>query len=62
VYDMMRCKTRAYCKVMKFFGDMNKIRLTLLMRLGERAFKNETSVKQGMQEGGWMSVEDRTVE
>jgi len=44
VYDMMRCKARAYCKVVENFGDMNKIRLTLLMRVGGRAFKNETTV------------------
>lgn len=45
VYDMIRCKTRDYCNVtVKYSSDMKKIRVTLLLRVGGRAFKNETAV------------------
>jgi len=43
MYDMIRCKARDYCNITANFGDM-KIRLTLLLRVGGKAFKNQTMV------------------
>ncbi|CAL9041716.1 unnamed protein product, partial [Musa banksii] len=44
VYDMMRCKARAYCGVTRAITDPKAIRMTLLLRLGSRSFKNESTV------------------
>ncbi|RWW42012.1 hypothetical protein BHE74_00052466 [Ensete ventricosum] len=44
VYDMMRCKARAYCGVTRATMDPKAIRMTLLLRLGSRSFKNESTV------------------
>ncbi|ONK74167.1 uncharacterized protein A4U43_C03F3450 [Asparagus officinalis] len=43
VYDMIRCRVRDYCGV-NFDGLRNEIRVTLLLRVGGRAFKNESAV------------------
>ena len=40
---MIRCKAGDYCNITANFGDM-KIRLTLLLRVGGRAFKNQITV------------------
>lgn len=56
VYDLMRCKARAYCDVGRDEdgghdqyhgleeGKKKVIRLTLFLRVGSRSFKNETTV------------------
>ncbi|XP_072981800.1 uncharacterized protein [Typha latifolia] len=44
VYDMMRCKARAYCNVRRNVEDLKNIRITLFFRVGARAFKDEEGV------------------
>ncbi|KAF5182183.1 transmembrane protein [Thalictrum thalictroides] len=51
VYDLLRCKARAFCNVSLERGatedngtEVPAIRLTLLMRRGARSFKNESAV------------------
>ncbi|XP_010916834.1 uncharacterized protein [Elaeis guineensis] len=44
VYDMMRCKARAYCGISTDVGGLNAVRLTLLLRRGARSFKDEPAV------------------
>ncbi|XP_008795221.2 uncharacterized protein LOC103711030 [Phoenix dactylifera] len=44
VYDMMRCKARAYCGISTAVGGLNAVRLTLLLRTGARSFKDEPAV------------------
>ncbi|WOL19970.1 hypothetical protein Cni_G28772 [Canna indica] len=46
VYDMMRCRARAYCRVNREAGEEEEkaIRMTLLLRLGSRSFKDEGKV------------------
>ncbi|XP_020111117.1 uncharacterized protein LOC109726090 [Ananas comosus] len=46
VFDMLRCKARAYCKVGEAaVGDPKAaVRTTLLLRSGARSFKNESAV------------------
>ncbi|CAL9171370.1 unnamed protein product [Musa hybrid cultivar] len=44
VYDMMRCKARAYCGIAAEAADPEANRMTLLLRLGPRSFKNESEV------------------
>lgn len=44
VFDLMRCKTRAYCNIGQEIGDPKAIRLTLLLRDGSRSFKDEPAV------------------
>nr|CAD1825133.1 unnamed protein product [Ananas comosus var. bracteatus] len=46
VFDMMRCKARAYCKVGEAAvgGPKAAVRTTLLLRSGARSFKNESAV------------------
>lgn len=43
VYDLIRCKARAYCNVTSDEKTM-EIRMTLFMRTGARSFKNQTAV------------------
>ncbi|PRQ36338.1 putative glycosyltransferase 61 [Rosa chinensis] len=45
VYDLMRCKARAYCNVSSEGEDRRrKIGMTLFMRTGPRSFKNESAL------------------
>ncbi|WOL19971.1 hypothetical protein Cni_G28773 [Canna indica] len=44
VYSMIRCKARAYCGVHSDVGDRKRVRMSLLLRLGARSFKNESAV------------------
>ncbi|XP_020258186.1 uncharacterized protein LOC109834560 [Asparagus officinalis] len=44
VYDMMRCRARDYCGVKVNGESGGEIRVTLLLRVGGRAFKNESAV------------------
>ncbi|PKA55422.1 hypothetical protein AXF42_Ash006624 [Apostasia shenzhenica] len=45
VYDMIRCRARAYCNLTRKEEDSTRvIRMTLLFRVGARSFKNETAV------------------
>ncbi|KAH7679714.1 Glycosyltransferase 61 protein [Dioscorea alata] len=46
VYDLIRCKTRAYCGIKKDAIDEEKVivRLTLLLRVGKRSFKDDNAV------------------
>ncbi|XP_058096973.1 uncharacterized protein LOC131242397 [Magnolia sinica] len=46
VFDMMRCRARAYCNVSGGAQDKERggVRLTVLLRTGARAFKNESGV------------------
>ncbi|KAJ6811956.1 uncharacterized protein M6B38_151550 [Iris pallida] len=49
VYDMMRCKAREHCNITTTTTTTrprSSIRLTLLFRVGARAFKNETEVAE----------------
>ncbi|KAL0909067.1 hypothetical protein M5K25_023590 [Dendrobium thyrsiflorum] len=45
VYDMMRCKARAFCRLGSGGGEGDgMVRVTLLMRNGARSFKDERTV------------------
>ncbi|XP_004292478.1 PREDICTED: uncharacterized protein LOC101296745 isoform X2 [Fragaria vesca subsp. vesca] len=44
VYDLMRCKARAYCKVISSDRRSREIGMTLFMRTGPRSFQNESAV------------------
>lgn len=44
VYEMVRCKSRKYCKIPERDETENVIKLTLLLRSNSRSFKDEASV------------------
>lgn len=44
VYEMLRYKSREYCKIQERLETENVIRLTLLLRSGSRSFKDEVGV------------------
>ncbi|KAJ1693925.1 hypothetical protein LUZ63_010623 [Rhynchospora breviuscula] len=44
VYEMLRCKSREYCKIEERNGTQNLVKMTLLLRNGSRSFKDEAGV------------------
>jgi hypothetical protein len=44
VYEMLRCKSREYCKIQERVETENVIKLTLLLRRSSRSFKDEAGV------------------
>ncbi|KAF3328165.1 subtilisin-like protease SBT5.3 [Carex littledalei] len=44
VYEMVRCKSRKYCKIQERDEAENVIKLTLLLRSNSRSFKDEVSM------------------
>lgn len=44
VYDLMRCKAREHCKVVRQQAQEGAVGLTVFMRTGPRSFKNESEV------------------
>ena len=44
LYDLLRCNARAYCNITREEDDLKAIRLTLLLRVGARSFKDDDAV------------------
>lgn len=44
LYDLLRCNARAYCNITMEEDDLKAIRLTLLLRVGARSFKDDDAV------------------